>query len=89
MTASVLTLSVIHPWYALWLSPAAINQGRWGTYAWWFGMCVFLRYALDGIAPVEAGRFYTPLLAMLTVVMLVVPAIAALRDRDGQAMRPW
>src|SRR5579863_2718180 len=25
VTASVLTLSVIHPWYALWLSPAAIG----------------------------------------------------------------
>lgn len=85
VTTSVLTLSVIHPWYALWMTPAAIDRGRWGTYAWWFGILVFVRYALDGIAPVEAGRFYTPLLAVLTVVMLLVPAWLAIRDKHGQA----
>lgn len=80
LVATVCSLSIIHPWYALWTQPSAIDRGRWGVYAWWFGTFVFLRYALDGIAPSDLGAGYTPVLAALTVVMLVAPLVIALRD---------
>jgi uncharacterized membrane protein len=80
LTASVYSLSIIHPWYALWTQPSATAQGRWATFGWWLGVFVFLRYALDGIAPQELGAAYTPILASLTVVMLVAPAVLAVRD---------
>jgi alpha-1,6-mannosyltransferase len=79
-TAFVLALPIIHPWYALWLMPATAHRGRWSAFAWWLGLFAFLRYALDGIAPVEAGAWYTPMLVVLTVVMLAVPAALCLRD---------
>ena len=80
MTAAVLSLSIIHPWYALWTLPSAVDGKRWGAFGWWLGIFVFLRYALDGVAPAELGAAYTPALAALTVVMLVAPVILALRD---------
>ena len=80
LTAAVYSLSIIHPWYALWTQPCAVAQGRWAAFGWWLGALVFLRYALDGVAPPELGAAYTPILASLTVVMLVAPAVLAVRD---------
>lgn len=80
LTAALYSLSIIHPWYGLWTSPAAVDDGRWGAFGWWLGIFVFLRYALDGTAPAELGAAYAPLLATLTAVMLVAPMILALRD---------
>lgn len=86
LTAAVYSLSIIHPWYALWTQPSAVAQGRWATFGWWLGVFVFLRYALDGVAPPELGVAYTPILASLTVVMLVAPAILAVRDTTSAAV---
>ncbi|HET9343700.1 MAG TPA: glycosyltransferase 87 family protein [Candidatus Eremiobacteraceae bacterium] len=80
LTSAVYSLSIIHPWYALWTAPSAVDSGRWGAFGWWLGVFVFLRYALDGIAPAELGSAYTPLLAALAAVMLVAPMILAFRD---------
>lgn len=80
LAAAVGSLSIIHPWYALWTAPSAVDPKRWGAFGWWFGIFVFLRYALDGVAPAELGAADTWVLAALTVVMLVAPAILALRD---------
>lgn len=80
LASAVYSLSIIHPWYALWTAPSAVDTGRWGAFGWWLGVFVFLRYALDGMAPAELGAAYTPLLATLAVVMLVAPMILALRD---------
>ena len=43
----------------------------------------FLRYALDEVAPADAGPVYTPLLAALTVAMIAVPALICLRDTSA------
>jgi len=80
LTASICSLPIIHPWYALWLSPSGVDAGAWSAFGWWLGIAVFLRYALDGMAPAELGVAYTPLLAALTVAMLGAPAILAFRD---------
>jgi len=85
-TAMVYSLSIIHPWYALWTQPSATAVGRWGVFGWWFGVFVFLRYALDGVAPSELGAAYTPALAFLAVVMLVAPAILAIRDTGSDTV---
>ena len=86
LAAAVYSLSIIHPWYALWTQASAVDKGRWGAFGWWLGIFVFLRYALDGIAPAELGAAYTPLLALATVVMLVAPMILALRDTGGDTV---
>jgi hypothetical protein len=83
LAGAVYSLSIIHPWYALWTAPSAVDKGRWGAFGWWLGVFVFLRYALDGIAPAELGAAYTPLLASLAAVMLVAPMILAFRDTAG------
>jgi len=79
--AFVLSLPIIHPWYVVWIAPAAAHHGRWASYAWWFGMFAFARYALDEFAPAQAGTSYTVMLVALTVLMLAAPVILCLRDR--------
>jgi hypothetical protein len=81
IAAFVLSLPIIHPWYVVWMTPAAADRGRWSIYAWWFGVFAFARYALDELAPSEAGTSYTGLLAVLTVIMLGAPIVLCLRDR--------
>ena len=83
ITAFVLSLPIIHPWYVLWVAPACAGRGRWSMFAWWFGVFAFLRYALDEVAPADAGPVYTPLLAALTVAMIAVPALICLRDTSA------
>ena len=84
VAAFVLSLPIIHPWYVLWVTPAAADRGRrWSTFAWWLGVSAFLRYALDGVAPAEAGSAFTPMLVALTLVMLAGPLILTLRDTTG------
>jgi len=85
IAAFVLSLPIIHTWYVVWISPAAADRGRWSVYAWWFGVFAFGRYALDELAPREAGPAYTALLAALTVVMLAAPVVLGLRDSGEQA----
>lgn len=84
--AAVYSLSIIHPWYGLWLQPSVVDARRWGAFGWWFGTFIFLRYALDGVAPAELGAAYAPVLAALTIVMLVAPIILALRDTRGDTV---
>ena len=80
VTALLLSLPIIHPWYVVWLMPAAADRARWAVYAWWFGLLIFLRYGLDGVAPAQAGPLFTPALVVLTLVFLIVPAVLAFRD---------
>lgn len=83
VAAFVLSLPIIHPWYVVWMTPAAADRGKWATYAWWFGVFAFARYALDELSPSEAGPGYTAALAVLTVIMLAAPVVLCLRDRSG------
>ena len=87
LTAAVLSLPIIHPWYLTWTTTAVCSRGRWSTYAWWLGLLGFLRYALDGWAPAQAGPAYTGVLALLTAIMLGASIALALRD-SRQAQRP-
>jgi hypothetical protein len=82
IVAFTLSLPIIHPWYVLWTTPAAADGERWARYAWWLGLLAFLRYMLDGVAPVQAGSLYAPLLIAGTVAMLLLPAVAAFRDKS-------
>lgn len=81
VAALLMSLPIIHPWYVGWILPAAADDTRWATYAWWLGVLVFSRYALDAVAPSQAGPLFTPILVVLTIVFLVLPVVLAVRDR--------
>ncbi len=85
VTALLLSLPIIHPWYVTWLLPAAAGRSPWATYAWWFGILIFMRYALDAVAPAQAGPLFTPVLVVATLGFLLAPAVVALRDMRGRS----
>lgn len=73
------SLPLIHPWYALWLMPALVEGEKWATYAWWFGLFMFLRYALE-------VALISPILQMLlTAVIFVAPLILAVQGSPRTA----
>jgi len=81
IAALVWSSPLLNPWYVQWLMPAAASAGRWGRYAWWFGLFVMMRYVED------APRFPSTqadmssrigLLAAATIAILVAPAILSL-----------
>ena len=73
VTALLLSLPSMHPWYGVWLAPAVTAGGRWGTYAWWFGVFVFGCYTVDTIS----GWMPTWLPIAATVAYLVAPIVIA------------
>lgn len=77
VTAFVWSAPIVHPWYALWLTPAAAGTDRWGVFAWWFGAAVFLRYALDATPLASSGAWGFGVLAALTIVMFAGPIVLA------------
>ncbi len=81
VTALLLSLPAMHPWYGLWLAPAVASGGRWATYAWWFGVFVFGCYTVDTISGWMPA--WVPIAA--TVAYLVLPAVIALRARTEEA----
>jgi len=83
-TALVWSSPVIHPWYVLWLSPAAARGDGWAPYAWWFAALVFLRYALDATS--STSEFAAPVwfLMMLTAIFLAAPVFIAYRSRRNE-----
>ena len=74
VTALLLSLPSMHPWYGLWLAPAVACEGPWATYAWWFGIFVFGCYILDVIGGAGVA-LWTSIGA--TILYLVVPAVIA------------
>jgi hypothetical protein len=79
ITALLLALPSMHPWYGLWLAPAVACGGRWAEYAWWFGVFVFGCYTVDTIS----GWMPTWLPIAATVAYLVVPIVIALRSKKA------
>ncbi|MBC5827403.1 MAG: DUF2029 domain-containing protein, partial [Candidatus Eremiobacteraeota bacterium] len=73
---------IIHPWYLLWLLPAAAGRGRWAVYAWWFGLLIVLRYALDATHLAGQAPWGTAALVALTIAYLTLP-VAVARSRRG------
>lgn len=76
VTALLVSLPSMHPWYGLWLAPAIGCGGRWADYAWWFGVFVFGCYTVDTISGWMPA--WVPIIA--TAAYLVAPAIIALRS---------
>ena len=77
-TAAIWAMPALHPWYVLWLMPFAALRGGWGVYAAWFGAVALLGYAHEGVVPSPLNE---ALFAALTLVILGLPAAAALRKR--------
>lgn len=80
VTALLVSLPSMHPWYGLWLAPAIACDGRWADYAWWFGVLVFGCYTVDTIS----GWMPTWIPIVATVAYLLVPIVIARRA----VMRP-
>lgn len=82
ISAVVLLSPVLQPWYATWLSPAIAARGRWAVFAWWLGVLVFLRYALDSGVFGPCNLSAWPLLAIAAAIV-VIPVAAALAARQS------
>ena len=82
VAALLWTLPAMHPWYLTWLSPALATEGAWSVYASWYLALGLLVYAHEGLVltPWREAVF-----ALITLVLLVVPVIAARSQRlpDG------
>jgi hypothetical protein len=80
-TAAVLWASAsIHPWYALWLTPALAGPRSWSVYTWWFGVLIFLQYTQDVVRHPEsaaADRWLLAILVCMTLIVYIVPVVAA------------
>jgi hypothetical protein len=70
----IFALPLIHPWYGVWLLPAAAFGNRWGAFAWYLAVFLFLRYPLEVVASSEFG---TGLKMALTVAMFACPILVA------------
>lgn len=69
----------MNSWYIAWLAPAIAFGGRWATYAWWLGAFAIFNYAFYmGAAGRGSGGF--ALAAGTTLVLLIAPAVIALRS---------
>ena len=79
VTALLLALPSMHPWYGLWLVPAASCAGRWAEYAWWFGVLVFGCYTVDTISGWMSA--WVPIAA--TAAYLIVPVVIAMTTRPS------
>jgi len=83
ITAFLWASPVIQPWYLVWLAPAITTRERfWSAYAWWFGVLIFLRYALGLEMPAQSAK--TTLLKTIefmamTLIFLAVPILIASR----------
>lgn len=75
ITAMTWALSIMDPWYLVWLSPAVAASGRWAIFAWWFCSLILLRYVLDVVARPQAP---VPLLFAITIAYLAIPVALAL-----------
>jgi len=73
ITALLLALPSMHPWYGLWIIPAIACGGRWADYAWWFGVFVFGCYTVDTIS----GWMPQWLPIAATLAYLIAPVIIA------------
>jgi alpha-1,6-mannosyltransferase len=74
IAALLWSLPAMHPWYAIWLVPAAAARGAWATYAWWFGALSLLVYAHEAVLPTPANH---SIFIALTIVMLGAPILIA------------
>ena len=74
VAALLMALPSMHPWYGLWIVPAAAGEGRWAAYAWWFGVLVLGCYTVDAVA---AGSMPSWLPIAATVVYLALPVVIA------------
>ena len=81
VTALLISLPSMHPWYGLWLAPAIACEGAWATYAWWFGIFVFGCYTVDTISGWMPA--WVPILA--TCAYLIIPIIIARMKRNAEA----
>ena len=81
VAALLLALPSMHPWYGLWLAPAAACGGRWATYAWWFGVFVLGCYTVDAVAS-SSMPGWAPIAA--TAAYLIVPIVIARVHRPAQ-----
>jgi hypothetical protein len=84
ITALLWTSPIIHPWYLIWLAPAAATAGNWARYAWWFATLLLLRYALDATDTGSSASLPAWALMILTAVMMVLPVIIAMRFPSEQ-----
>ncbi len=74
ITALLWSLPALHPWYAMWLVPAAAARSGWGTYAWWFCTLSLLVYAHEAVLPTTLNH---TIFILITVVLLVLPIVLA------------
>jgi hypothetical protein len=83
ISAMIWALSIMDPWYLVWLSPALAAGRRWATFAWWFCTLILLRYVLDVVARPQAP---VPLLFAITIAYLAIPvAVALTRPKQAEA----
>ncbi|HET9343701.1 MAG TPA: glycosyltransferase 87 family protein [Candidatus Eremiobacteraceae bacterium] len=83
ITALLLSLPSMHPWYGLWLVPAVSCAGRWAEYAWWFGVFVFGCYTVDTVSGWMPA--WVPIAA--TAAYLIVPAVMAMTTKPNAEAR--
>jgi glycosyl transferase family 87 len=85
VSALLVALPSMHPWYGLWLVPATVCAGRWSTFAWWFGVFVLGCYTVDGVSS-SAMPAWLPIIA--TITYLAAPALIARIAPKPQSERP-
>ncbi|MDQ6767894.1 MAG: DUF2029 domain-containing protein, partial [Candidatus Eremiobacteraeota bacterium] len=82
IAALLWSLPAMHPWYAMWLVPAAAARSRWSTYAWWFGAFALLVYAHEAVLPTPLNH---AIFIVITFVLLLVPIVLMRGARRGVA----
>ncbi|MDQ6780040.1 MAG: glycosyltransferase 87 family protein, partial [Candidatus Eremiobacteraeota bacterium] len=76
ITALLLAMPALHPWYALWIVPIGAQSGRWATYAWWFAALSLLLYAHEAVLPTPANH---TIFILLALVVFITPVVIARR----------
>lgn len=85
VTALVLSLPTLHPWYVEWLIPAVGVKHRWASYAWWFGVFSLAFYPLYLLRPPASPTLAHAIVIGTTIFVLAAPAIIALKVREPVA----
>lgn len=72
ITALLLAMPALHPWYAMWIVPIGAQSGRWAVYAWWFAALSLLLYAHEAVLPTPTNHTIFILLALVVFITPVV-----------------
>jgi len=85
ITALLWSLPAMHPWYAVWIAPAAAVRSAWSAYAWWFAALSLLVYAHEAVLPTAANH---TTFIIIAVVWLAVPIAIARRAPMRRELPP-